>query len=130
MPPAEQLYSENLALKEENAELRAQLEWFKQKVFGGGQSEKLAFVNAAQTHLALPDLPVPGLRPTQVVTYERRKPAPGKRTTPAEAFAKLPVKETIEIVPEEVKRDPAAFDKIGEERTFEVDVVPPKLFKR
>lgn len=130
MPPAEQLHAENLALKEENAELRAQLEWLKRKVFGGGQSEKLALVNAAQAHLALPDLPAPGLKPTQVVTYERRKPAPAKRTTPAEAFAKLPVKETIEIVPDEVKREPAAFDKIGEERTFEVDVVPPKLFKR
>ena len=34
------------------------------------------------------------------------------------------------IEPEEVKAQPAAFEKIGEERTFEVDVVPPKLFKR
>ena len=41
MPPAEELYVENLALKQENAELRAQNEWFKRKVFGGGQSEKL-----------------------------------------------------------------------------------------
>jgi len=36
----------------------------------------------------------------------------------------------VEILPEEVKVEPAAFEKIGEERTFEVDNVPPKLFKR
>jgi transposase len=32
-------------------------------------------------------------------------------------------------VPDEVKAEPGAFEQIGEERTFEVDIVPPKLFK-
>jgi transposase len=36
----------------------------------------------------------------------------------------------IVIEPEAVKDDPAAFEKIGEERTFEVEIVAPKLFKR
>lgn len=130
MPPAEQLYAENLSLKERVVELEAQIAWFKRKVFGGGQSEKLAWPDAAQAHLPLPETPAVAPAATTIVTYERRQPAHGKRVAPAETFAKLPVKETIEIVPDEVKAEPAAFEKIGEERTFEVDIVPPKLFKR
>jgi transposase len=49
---------------------------------------------------------------------------------PAEVFAKLPVLETVELVPEEVKAEPDAFEKIGEERTFEVEIIGPKLVKR
>jgi transposase len=49
---------------------------------------------------------------------------------PAETFAKLPVVETIEIVPEAVKEEPELYERIGEERTFEVDVIEPKLVKR
>lgn len=52
------------------------------------------------------------------------------RPRPVEAFAHLPVKETIEIVPEPVQEAPELYKRIGEERTFEVDVTPPKLFKR
>lgn len=67
-------------------------------------------------------------KPPQPVSYERQ---PGKaQRDPAEAFAKLPVQETIVIEPEKVKAQPEAFEQIGEERTFEVDVVPLKLFKR
>jgi hypothetical protein len=40
------------------------------------------------------------------------------------------VTETVEIVPEEVKAEPEAFERIGEERTFEVDIALPKLTKR
>jgi len=130
MLPVEKVYAENLALREENAELRAQVAWFKRKVFGGSQSEKLAFGSAAQTHLALPALPAPAAPTSEVITYERLKASGEKRPIPAQTFAKLPVKETVEIIPEEVKAAPEAFVKIGEERTFEVDIVPPKLFKR
>ena len=41
MPPAEELYAENLSLKEENTVLRAEIGWLKQKLFGGGQSDRL-----------------------------------------------------------------------------------------
>jgi transposase len=34
------------------------------------------------------------------------------------------------IEPSAVQADPTLYERIGEERTFEVDVVPPKLFKR
>lgn len=49
---------------------------------------------------------------------------------PAEAFASLPVRETIVIDPPEVLANPAAFERIGEETTFEVDITPAALFKR
>jgi len=40
------------------------------------------------------------------------------------------VHETVVIEPAEVMAAPDQFERIGEERSFEVDVVPPKLFKR
>ena len=116
-------------LREEITVLRRQIEWLKQKLFGPGQSEKL---DRAQLLLQLGELEklVAPERPTETITYERSAgPAP-KRTLPAEAFAHLPVKETVEIVPAAVKQDPTLYEKIGEERTFEVDIVPPQLFKR
>jgi len=43
---------------------------------------------------------------------------------------RLDVSKTIEILPEEVKKDPTLYEKISEERTFEIDIIPPQLFKR
>lgn len=116
-------------LREENAALRAQIGWLKQQLFGPGKSEKL---DRAQLLLKLGELEklAAATRPTETITYERTSgPAP-KRTLPAESFAHLPVKETVEIVPEPVQADPGLYERIGEERTFEVDIVPPQLFKR
>jgi len=144
MPPAEQLYAETLSLKgavaalqgtltaaqEEIAQLKVQIAWLKKRFYGPGLGETL---DRAQMLLQIEGLEKLAARlatPTQLVSYERTPSAPAERTTPAEHFAKLPVKETIEIVPEEVKAAPAAYEKIGEERTFEVDIVPPQLFKR
>jgi len=129
MPPAAEIYAANLALQEENAVLRAQIAWLKQRLFGGGQSERL---DRAQLLLKLGELEKLAATPTATatITYERIKPQPEKRTVPAATFAHLPVQETIVIEPEAVQAEPEAFERIGEERTFEVDVVPPKLFKR
>jgi transposase len=116
-------------LREENLVLRRQIAWLKQQLFGGGQSERL---DRAQLLLALGELEklVAPERPVTAVSYERPAgPAP-KRTLPAESFAHLPVQETVVIEPAAVQADPTLYEKIGEERTFEVDVVPPKLFKR
>ena len=116
-------------LREENVVLRRQIEWLKRQLFGGGQSERL---DRAQLLLALGELEklVAPERPVTAVSYERPAgPAP-KRTLPAESFAHLPVQETVVIEPAAVQADPTLYEKIGEERTFEVDVVPPKLFKR
>ena len=49
---------------------------------------------------------------------------------PAEVFTKLPVHEIVEIIPDEVKAEPDAFEKISEERTFEAEIIGPKLVKR
>jgi len=116
-------------LREEVAALRAQIAWLKQKLFGSGKSESL---DRAQLLLQLGELEklAAATRPTKTITYERPDgPAP-KRTLPAESFAHLPVKETVEIIPEPVRMDPSVYERIGEERTFEVDIVPPQLFKR
>jgi transposase len=138
MPPLDQLpaaylavTAEKTALEQENALLRAQIELLKRKLFGTSQSER---VDRDQMLLALAELEklqaqaAAQPKPAQLVSYERQPAQP--RRDPAEAFAKLPVQETIVIEPEEVKAEPEAFEKIGEERTFEVDVVPPRLFKR
>lgn len=112
------------------AELQAKLALLLKKYFGGGHGETLG---QAQLLLAIDGLQkqiAAATPPTETITYERATgPAP-KRTLPAESFAHLPIKETIEIVPEAVQKDPTLYEKIGEERTFEVDLVPPKLFKR
>ena len=127
MPPIEVVYAENLALRQENANLRRQLEWFQRKTYNGGQGESL---EKLQRLLELEGLePAKAVEPAvEKISYERAKP--GKRVLPADNFAHLPVKETVVIEPEEVKQDPEGYEKIGEERTFEVDIVPPQMFKR
>jgi len=128
MPPAEELYAENLRLKAELAGLQSEVAWFRRQVFGA-RSEKLAIDSPAQTKLGLPETPQTE-RKTQAVAYERRAPAAEKRPLPAEVFAQLPVVETIEILPEEVKAQPELFEKISEEKTFEVELIGPRLVKR
>jgi transposase len=117
-------------LREENAALRAQIAWLKQQLFGPGKSEKL---DRAQLRFQLEELEQLVAKTEQrveTITYERAKPAKEPRSVPAETFAKLPVVETIEIVPEAVKEEPELYERIGEERTFEVDMIEPKLVKR
>ena len=133
-----------LLLQKENAELRgevgqltarcrelqAKLALLLKKYFGGGHGETL---DQAQLLLEIDGLKkeIAAVTPsTETITYERSAGPATKRTLPAESFAHLPVRETIEVVPEAVKKDPSLYEKIGEERTFEVDIVPPKLFKR
>ena len=90
----------------------------------------LAPVNVPdQIKLGLPETPQ-AERPKQTVTYERRTVSAEKRPIPAEVFANVPVVETIELVPDEVKAEPEAFEQISEERTFEVELIGPKLVKR
>jgi transposase len=144
MPAAEQLYAENLSLKaaltatraamatleEQLAQLKVQIDWLKQRLFGPGRGETL---DRAQLLLQIEGLETLVKRleaPRQTITYERSRATPAVRKTPEEQFAHLPVKETVTIEPEEVKSAPGVYEKIGEEKTFEVDIVPPQLFKR
>ena len=117
-------------LREENAALRAQIAWLKQQLFGPGKSEKLDRAQLRFQLEELEQLAAKTERRVETITYERAKPAKHPRSVPAETFAKLPVVETIEIVPEPVKQEPELYERIGEERTFEVDVIEPKLVKR
>ncbi len=117
-------------LREEIAVLRTQIAWLKQKLFGGGQSEKLDRAQLLLQLGALEKLAATAPRPVATITYERAAGPSAPRTPPAETFAHLPVQETIELIPAAVQAEPELYEKIGEERTFEVDVTPPKLFKR
>jgi transposase len=129
MPPAEQLYRENQHLLAEVAVLRQQLDWFKRRMFGSGKSEKTDRLQALLALEGAEAAKAPQAS-VQTVSYERRDKPREERNTPSEAFKHVPVAETVVIEPEEVKAQPQAFEKIGEERTFEIDVVPPRIFKR
>jgi transposase len=120
----------NQALHDEVATLRWQLEKMRKMVFGPGRSEKL---DRAQLTLALRELEAAveaAERPSQKLTYERRAPAAERRPAADTLFEKLPVAEVVVIEPEAVKADPQAYERIGEEKTFEVEVTPPRLWKR
>jgi transposase len=131
MPPeqlvkkVDTLETEKAKLELEVFELRRQIDWFKRNLFGSGKSEKL---DALQTRLGI-DEPEPEEPKKQKVAYERKK---GKkpRLSAEEQFEKLPVVETVELIPAAVQAEPERYKRIGEERTFEVDITPPKLFKR
>jgi hypothetical protein len=115
-------------LKQEVVALRAQIDWLKRQLFGPGKSETLDRLQAA---LALGEAAV-AVAPakTETIRYERTVASKEKRPLPAETFKDLPVAETIEIIPDEVKAAPDLFEKISEERTFEVDIIAPQLVKR
>jgi len=128
VPPIEKVLEENCLLKGELAAVKAENAWLKHQMFGAGKSETL---DRLQTSLALAEVPVAApQQKTELVSYQRVAGVKDPRVLPAEAFKDLPVAETIEVVPEEVKKDPSLFEQIGEERTFEVDIVPPRLVKR
>lgn len=110
--------------------LEARLAWLLKQYFATGKSEKF---DRAQLLLELDDVQkqLNDLKEEkEVVTCERRKPKPRVHQSPAEHFEHLPVDETVVIEPDEVKANPELYEKIGEERTFEVDILPPRLFKR
>lgn len=131
MPPEElaakvdTLETEKAQLELEVVQLRQQVDWFKRNLFGTGKSEKL---NALQTRLGI-DEPAPKEPEKQKVSYERTKKKKPRRSA-EEQFEQLPVAETVELVPAVVQAQPERYKRIGEERTFEVDITPPKLFKR
>ena len=137
MPPIEAILEENERLlgqvstmEQQMAAMQARIEWLTRQVFGAGKSEKF---DRSQLLLELEELTVAVAAteaPTETISYERQKPRHKGREVPAEHFADVPVKEAVEIIPEEVKADPQLYEKIGQEETFEIDVTPPKLFKR
>jgi transposase len=126
------LYDELAArLREREAELaaaKAQIEWYKRQLYGPGKSETVDRLQGSLPLEGVGEKPAP--EAVQKVSYERLAAPREKRPAPAEAFRNVPVKETIIVLPDEVKADPESYEQIGEERTFEVDIVPPQIFKR
>jgi hypothetical protein len=125
-----ELKSSETARVETVARLEARIAWLEHRLFGGAKSEKL---DRNQMLLELEQLQalVETEKRVQNVSYERTVPS-AKQTPRAleDAFAKLPVDEVKVIEPKEVLAEPGAFEQISEERTFEVDVTPPRMFKR
>lgn len=122
------LSCENGNLSSENRHLRRQIEALKRKFFGSPACER---VSDEQMVLALAELEHEAAEQAavekEVVAYSRREPRP------SEAVSRLPEDiETVreEIVPEEVRQDPQAFERVGEEVTEEIDIVPMKFVRR
>lgn len=125
----EQKIAEHPLLVQRITALEAKLAWFQKQVFGGGKSEKLDLAPGQLALAGVDQARAAVVEKTEQITYERTK-SREPRTSAAETFAHLPVTETVEIVPEAVKNDPDLYEKIGEERTFEVDLTPARLVKR
>jgi transposase len=137
VPSYDELLEENRLLKQQRQMLQdqmkllqSQIDWLKKQVFGTGKSEK---IRRDQMLLQLKDLEA-AMEKSQAqlekIQYERNKPRPKRQQAPAEQFKDLPVSETVEIEPEEVKAEPQLYERIGQEETFEVVITPPKLTKR
>lgn len=127
MPPVEVVLAENNQLKERIAELEAQIAWLRRQVFSGSKSEK---IDPAQLELMLKGLKEEQAALSQekeTISYERNKPTGRKRRE--EAYENLPILEEKVIEPEEVKADPDAWQRIGQEETFELKVDPPKFYR-
>lgn len=114
----------------ENLLLRQQIDWLKKKLFGTGKSER---VDSAQLELMLQGLENQLELAQSAMKPEMNPPVP-KEVKPREPrerkYGHLPVLEERIIDPEEVKENPEAFEFVGEEETFEVDIHPPKFFRR
>lgn len=114
-------------LKQENQVLKSRLQFVLRRLFGRA-SEKL---DSRQLELTL------GLKADPLAAIPKEpKSAPRLSATPRPKRERkprlpedLPTEEVV-IEPEEVKANPAAFRRIGEEVTQELDYVPPKYFRR
>ena len=114
-------------LKEENRFLRQKLGALVKLVFGNRKTES---IDAAQMELLLAGLlqeaPMPVATSSESAPISRKKSShPGRNKIPAN----LPVEEVV-LEPEEVKNNPAGWEKIGEERTPELDFIPGKFINR
>lgn len=121
------LHEENERLQTENRLLRQKLDHFIRHYFGGQRNEA---ISQAQLELLLQGLP-------NLVAVEKPAPPPPverpARTTHAGrrvlAEDRLETQEEV-IEPAEVQAQPEGWRKISEERTTQLDWVPPKIIKR
>jgi hypothetical protein len=131
----EEIAAENARLKESilhleavNAQLRYQLEYLKQKLFGTGKSEKSDVI---QAELLLDQIQEnqKQIEKIKVGAHEKKKRA--ELPSRQERYAHVPVKESVEIIPEEVQANPDAYERTdAAEETFELDIKFPEVFQR
>lgn len=123
----EELSRQKDSLLQEIAQLKLQLEFFKKQVFGGSKSERM---DASQLLLKLDAVQQRlNAKLQQVAEHERAQREKAGRKSIEERFAKLPVSEVIEIIPDEVRAQPELYEEVGEESTFRVEIEPPRLHK-
>ena len=127
-----QLLAENANLKTEVRLLQEKVQCLMKRLFGSS-SERLG---PDQLELGLEELR--GLQEALEQAEARdeeaaEEPAVPKRGKRRPLDARIPKDlptETVVIEPDEVKADPAAWKKIGEERTELLDVTPTRFFRR
>jgi transposase len=101
-----------------------------QRLFGA-KSERL---DPAQLNLMFEEAllgkpePLPD-RPEGQEEGESKTPAPRTRRTKAELYPRnLPVRQVGVLVPDEVRAEPEAYEKIAEEYHDELEAIPPQLY--
>ena len=110
------------------AQLEIQLDYLKKKLFGTGKSEKL---DPAQRELMLGQIErlEKQIESIKVPSHERKKSEP--KPTRNERYENLPIEETVEIIPDEVKANPELYERTqGSEDTFEIDYCQAHFFRR
>lgn len=126
MQSNEQLLKENEQLRAENRLLAQKVQFLLQKLFGA-KSEKLhpdQMALAFGTEAVVPGTPEAPLESEEVCAP--RKPAKRKPFV-QKLPSGLPVVETV-IEPDEVKANPEAYKRMGEEVLEELDITPAKFF--
>ena len=115
------------AAQDERRALLLKIDALKRKLFGP-RSEQVSHAELVQATLELGlEKAAQAETPREVIGYTRRTPKP------QDATATLPDHlETIteEIIPAEVRAEPEAYERIGEEVTEELDVLPMRVIKR
>ena len=121
---------------EEIAQLLAQIDYLKRKLYGSGQgegSDKLqlelsGLLSKLETGtVQAPERTVEVEVPTEPVRRRPRQPLVPR----SERFDHLPIEEEVELLPVEVQAQPQAYERIDSvEETFEIDYHKPKFFRR
>lgn len=127
-----ELQEREKALQERDArvaQLECQLDYLRRKLFGTGKSEKL---DDRQCELLLGQIEAVEQelkKAVEVPAHQRQKGR--KQLSREDRYEHLPVKESTEIIPDEVRANPDAYERTGAaEVTFEVDYTPPEFFRR
>ncbi len=117
------LEEENKTLKTENARLSAENAALRKKLYGTGKSEKVdprqdELFDEEEVQLQIPETDN-SLIHIQADYFKKKGKQP--KLSKEEKYKHLPTRKEIEYIPEEVKQNPEAYERIGEEITFEIE---------